>query len=163
MRHALVAGFLIASCGKSATVDNPTTNGSGSSMNKTSERGSNPVFEKGTSLSPKDKLVEWLDKAKLDGKPRLLRAPIVIGRGQVGFDISKAKLGELEISIDDTALGVGLGDRADQKCGDAQTCAFLVQGYWRGGNQLAVNKAEPLAADAFAAATFVEVEGESGN
>jgi hypothetical protein len=160
MRHALVAALLVASCGKSATVDNPTTNGSESTMNKTSQRGPTPVFEKGAALSPKDKLVEWLEGAKLDGKPRLLRAPIVIGRGQVGFDISKAKLGELEISIDDSAMGVGLADRAEQKCGDAQTCTFLVEGYWRGGNQLAVNKAEVLTGNA---PTVVEVEGESGN
>jgi hypothetical protein len=160
MRHALVAGLLIVGCGKSATVDNPTTNGSGSSMNKTSQRGPAPVFEKGAALSPKDELVAWLDGAKLDGKPRLIRAPVVIGRGQVGFDISKAKLGELEISLDDSAMGVGLADRAEQKCGDAATCAFVVEGYWRGNNVLAVNKAEPLAG---AAPTFVEVEGESGN
>lgn len=132
-------------------------------MNKTSQRGPAPVFEKGIALAPKDALVAWLEKAKLDGKPRLLRAPVVIARGQVGFDISKAKLGELEISVDDSAMGVGLADRADEKCGDAPTCAFLVQGYWRGGGQLHVNKAEPLSADALAAATFVEVEGESGN
>lgn len=143
-------------------------------MNKTTNENPNKpsaAFERGAALSPKDKLVEWLDGQKLDGKPRLLRLPIVLSRGQVGFDISKVKIGAgadaLEVYANDSSLGVGLGDRADNQCGDAATCAFRVEGYWRGkqtaGLQFDVNKAEPLAPDALAAATHAEVEGESGN
>ena len=64
-------------------------------------------------------------------------------------------------------MGVGLGDRADDKCADAETCAFSVEGYWRGkqtgGLQFDANKAELLTPGALAAATHAEVEGESGN
>ena len=169
MRYVVIAGLLIA-CGKSPTVDKPTENGSGS-MNKTANRGPAATFEKGASLSPADKLVTWLESQKLDGKPRLLRLPIVIARGQLGFDTSKVKIGTgadaLDIYVNDAALGEGLADRAETKCGDAPTCAFRVEGYWRGkqaaGLQLDVNKAEPLSAEALAGATFAEVEGESGN
>jgi len=167
MRLALAA-LVIAGCGKGATVDKPSGNGS---MNKTTTKGPNATFERGPALTPKDKLVEWLDGQKLDGKPRLLRLPIVLSRGQVGFDISKVKVGAggdaLEVYANDSSMGVGLGDRADNQCGDAPTCAFRVEGYWRGkqsgGLQFDVNKAEPLAPDALAAATYAEVEGESGN
>ena len=167
MRLVLVA-LLAAGCGKGATVDKPSGNGS---MNKTMNKGSGATFEQGAALSPADKLVAWLDSQKLDGKPRLLRLPIVLSRGQVGFDISKAKVGAgadaLEIYANDSSMGVGLADRAEDKCGDAPTCAFRVEGYWRGkqtgGLQFDINKAEPLAADALAAATHAEVEGESGN
>ena len=140
-------------------------------MNKTTQKGPGATFEKGASLSPADKLVSWLDGQKLDGKPRLLRLPIVLSRGQMGFDTSKVKVGvgtdALEVYANDAALGEGLADRAETKCGDAAICAFRVEGYWRGkqaaGLQFDVNKAEPLSADALAGATFAEVEGESGN
>jgi hypothetical protein len=167
MRLALAA-LLIASCGKGATVDKPSGNGS---MNKTSNKGSGATFERGAALSPPDTLVAWLDSQKRGSEPRLVRLQVVLSRGQVGFDISKAKVGggadALEIYVNDAGMGVGLGDRADDLCGAAETCAFRVEGYWRGkqtgGLQLDVNKAEPLDAAALAAATHAEVEGESGN
>jgi hypothetical protein len=166
MRLALAA-LVIAGCGKGATVDKPSGNGS---MNKTTNKGSG-AFARGAALTPQNKLVAWLDAQKLDGKPRLLRLPIVLSRGQLGFDISKAKVGAaadaLEIYVNDSMMGVGLADRAEDKCGDAATCAFHVEGYWRGkqvgGLQLDINKAEPLTPEALAAATHAEVEGESGN
>lgn len=140
-------------------------------MNKTSNKGSGAAYERGAALSPPDKLVAWLDGQKRGSEPRLVRLPIVLPRGQVGFDISKARVGgaadALEIYVNDAGLGVGLGDRADDLCGDAETCAFRVEGYWRGkqtgGLQLDVNKAEPLSTEALALATYAEVEGESGN
>ena len=160
--------LMITSCGKGATVDKPSGNGS---MNKTSNKGSGAAFDRGAALSSPDKLVAWLDSQKRGDEPRLVRLPIVLSRGQVGFDISKAKVGgganALEIYVNDSSMGVGLADRADDKCGDAETCAFRIEGYWRGkqtgGLQFDANKAELLTADALAAATHAEVEGESGN
>jgi len=168
MRCAVFAALLLAGCGKTATVDKPGGNGS---MNKTPNKGSGAVFVQGPALVPKDKLVEWLDAQKLDGKPRLVRLPIVLPKGQLGYDISKARIGgaadALEIYANDSALGVGLADRAADQCDDAPTCAFRVEGYWRGkqlaGLQFDVNKAERLPPDQLASATFAEVEGESGN
>jgi hypothetical protein len=87
--------------------------------------------------------------------------------GNVGYDISKAKIGDLEVYANDSSLGVGLADRASTACNDAPTCAFRVEGYWRGktmgGLEFEVNKAEVLPAAELAGATFAEVEGESGN
>lgn len=140
-------------------------------MNKTPNKGSGVVWQPGAALTPADQLVAWLDGQQRAGEPRLVRLPLVLPRGQLGFDISKARIGgaadALEVYANDAALGVGLADRADDRCGDAPACAFRVEGFWRGkqeaGLQLDVNKAEPLGADELAAVTFAEVEGESGN
>lgn len=134
---------------------------------------SEATFVKGAPLSPKDGLVTWMDSQLFDGKPRLLRLVIVLPKGQLGYEIDKARVGTatdaLVVVANDAALGVGLADRAADKCDgtDAPTCAFRVEGYWRGkktaGLQFDVNKAEYLAPDQAAAITHAEVEGESGN
>lgn len=135
-------------------------------MNKPGS-GSQASFVKGPSLEPSDQLVAWMDGQKRGKESRLLRLVIVLPKGQMGFDISKAKIGSLEVYANDSALGIGLADRAEQKCADAATCAFQVEGYWRGkqmgGLQFDVMKAEYLPADRVAAASYAEVEGESGN
>jgi hypothetical protein len=164
MKSALIALISVAvGCGKSPTVDKP--NGGSGSMNKTP--GGSATFERGPSLTPKEKLVDWMDSQKRGNEPRLLRVPIVLPHGDMGYDISKAKIGDLEVYANDSQLGVGLADRAQQKCADGPTCAFLAEGYWRGkqmgGLQFDVNKVEFLPADKLAAANFAEVEGESGN
>jgi len=138
-------------------------------MNKPGS-GSKATFVKGAALTPKPKLVEWLDGQKHGTEARLIRLPLVLPKVDGNYDISKAKVGTaadaLELYANDSALGVGLADRASQKC-QGPTCAFLVEGYWRGktagGFELEVNKAELLAEDRLATATFAEVEGESGN
>lgn len=164
MTHAWLVALWIAGCGKAATVDRPTGGSqNGSSMTKP---GSNAAFVKGPSLTPKDKLIEWLDGQKRDGEPRLVRVPLVVPSIDGMYDISRARIGELEVYANDAALGVGLADRAMNTCKQGD-CGFLVEGYWRGMQgpslQLDVNKAEQLPADRLAATTFVEVEGESGN
>lgn len=169
MTRACLVALLIAGCGKAATVDKPTGGGSqnGSSMQKP---GSNATFEKGVALTPKDKLIEWLDGQKRNGEPRLIRVPLVVPEVNGMYDISRARIGAgpdaVEVYANDAALGVGLADRASDACTQGE-CGFLVEGYWRGkqgpGYQLDVNKAQVLPADRLAAATFAEVEGESGN
>ena len=129
------------------------------------------AFVQGAALAPGDKLVAWLDGQKVGNEAKLLRVPVVLAKGQVGFQLRGAKLGTagdaVEVNINDSALGIGLGQRA-RKCKD-EVCAFLVEGHWRGKQegafQLDVVKAgdEPLAADELAKLTHAEVEGESGN
>src|SRR5688572_12206855 len=125
MRCALVALLLlIVGCSNSnkSAVDKPTT-GSGS-MNKTmgSGSGSQAAFVKGAALTPSNKLVEWMDSQKRGSDARLLRLVVVVPKHMGVFDISKAKLGTsadaLEVYANDSALGVGLADRADQKAAD---------------------------------------------
>ncbi len=136
-------------------------------------RGGSATFVKGESLTPSASLMTWLESQQRDGKPRLIRLPIVLPKGPRGFDTSKAKLGgstdAIEVYANDTSLGIGLADRARQACKEsgATTCAFRVEGYWKGqqlgGLELDVKKADAISPDELAAATFAEVEGESGN
>jgi hypothetical protein len=176
MKRALIALALVC-CGKSASQQQPKkegpefTSGSGAdkpnggSMNKPGS-GSQASFVKGPSLSSSD-LVTWMDSQKRGKEARLLRLVIVLPKGNMGFDISKAKIGSVEVYANDSALGIGLANRAEQKCADAATCAFQVEGYWRGkqmgGLQFDVMKAEYLPPDRVSSLAYAEVEGESGN
>jgi hypothetical protein len=135
-------------------------------MNKPGS-GSQASFVKGVALKPSDKLVAWMDQQKRGKEARLLRLVVVVPTVNGSFNIGKAKIGDLEVYANDSALGVGLADRADTECAGAASCAFHVEGYWRGkqlgGLQFDVMKAEYLPADQVGSKGFAEVEGESGN
>ncbi|MEO8701053.1 MAG: hypothetical protein ABI867_13475 [Kofleriaceae bacterium] len=177
MRAWIVAGWLCVACGTPAAQPAPTSpappapSGSGTPMEKTPNETSKASFERGVALTPADKLLTWIEAQKRGTEPRLLRLPIVMAKGQVGFSLRGAKLGTagdaIEVNLNDSALGIGLGMKS-RKCKTA-VCAFLVEAYWRGkddtgGNKLAVVKAgEPLSDADLAAITHAEVEGESGN
>jgi hypothetical protein len=162
---------LMTACGN-GHVDKPSNaSRAGDSMTKPSgSGGSKATFVRGVATSPKDDLHKWLETQKLDGKPRLLRVPIILAKGATGYDISKARIGSggdaLEVYANDSSLGVGLADRASQICkNDEPTCGFWVEGYWsnEAGPEIGVRKAEPIPVDQLKAAMFVEVEGEGGN
>jgi len=150
-------------------------NGTGSAtMDKTMKRdgGTSTVFVRGVAVVPVDKLVAWLDAQKLDGKPRLLRFPIVLSKASGEFDISSARLGAdpaaLVVYANDAALGNGLADRAISACKGREICAFWVEGYWQGkqelGYQVDVMRVQAtIGPEELASATQVEVEGETGN
>lgn len=130
------------------------------------------VFVRGAAITPRDQLIAWLDQQVRDGQPRLLRLPIVLARRGPGFTTAGAKVGTandaLELYVNDTALGIGLADRARTACKGQPVCAMWLEGYWRGeqdGDYTfdVVKVGDPIAPDALAAASFAEVEGESGN
>lgn len=124
------------------------------------------AFVKGAALTPKDQLIAWLDGQQRNGEPRLVRVPLVVPNIAGTYDISKARIGEVEVYANDSALGNGLADRAESACKEGD-CGFLVEGYWRGQQgpslQFDVNKAEQLPMDRLKATTFAEVLGETGN
>lgn len=116
-------------------------------------------FVFGAALVPAADLRAWLE-AQRDG--RRLRLPVVLVRGPIGFLLSAARLGAgpdaLTIRCSDSALGVGLDDRARHAAGDAPSCALWLEGFWRAGGVFAVVKAgAPIAADALADAA-AEIE-----
>jgi hypothetical protein len=141
-------------------------------MNKPGNR-SVATFVRGIALTSKHALVSWLAAQRFDGQPRLIRLPLVLARDRGTFDLSRARIGSgadpLEVYANDASLGVGLADRATRACVGTEvvSCAFLVEGYWRGeqhgGFELDVKKAEVLPTERLAGVTFAEVEGESGN
>ncbi|MEO8701052.1 MAG: hypothetical protein ABI867_13470 [Kofleriaceae bacterium] len=125
--------------------------------------GASTTFEQRIAVTPTATLITWLDGQLLDGKPRLLKLPIVLTGD---FDISKARIGgaadALTVYANDSALGNGLADR----CKGPTSCGFWVEGYWRGkqelGYQVDVMKVQGPIAD-LAQADHVQVEGETGN
>lgn len=168
--------FVVAVVACSAPKAVPPTNGSGSTtVDKTMKPdggGSATTFEKATPVVPTEQLIAWLEGQKLDGKARLLRFPIVLTKGAAKFDTSKARLGAdpaaLVVYANDSALGNGLADRAMSACKGQPTCAFWVEGYWRGkqdlGYQVDVMKVQStIAPGDLAGANHVQVEGETGN
>jgi hypothetical protein len=91
-------------------------------------------FVRGPSVSDSAAVLAWL--ADRQAEQRRLRLPVVLVRGDVGFNLRDARIGGrelLKIRCDDSALGVGLDDRAQQVCRDAASCALWLEGFWRGG------------------------------
>lgn len=129
------------------------------------------TFVQGAPLTPAKGLIAWFEEQKRDGQPRLTRVPIVLKKGDVGFSPRGARIGggadAVEVFVSDSALGVGLTNRA-RKC-TGETCPFLVEGYWRGDEDGAYHYevrsagSEPITAAELAAITHAQVEGESGN
>lgn len=126
-------------------------------------------FVRGPPLSPAGELLAWLDQLASQRTPRLVRLPVVLARGAVGFSTSGARLGGAaeapSLRVDDGKLGIGLADRARAACKDAPTCALWLEGHWRGRHDGAwtfevLRVGAPLDAAALAAATHVEVEPE---
>jgi hypothetical protein len=125
------------------------------------------TFVRGPAVIPADKLVVWLDRQQADGKPRLVRLPVVLKRQAVGFSIHGARVGvgpdALEIYCNDAALGIGLADRARSPCTEEPQCAMWLEGYWRGkkdGDYTfdVVRVHAPIAPADLAAADYAEVE-----
>lgn len=119
-------------------------------------------FVPGVATSPSAALLAWLEARRAEGAR--LRLPVVLVRGDVGFSLRDARIGggpdAPTIVCDDSALGVGLAERARQACGDAPICALWLEGHWRGGDGrvFAVVKTGPaIAAEALALAA-AEVE-----
>jgi hypothetical protein len=173
---SLIVVVLAACAGDKTSSKVPTAGsagGSGSAMSTLKPGSTKPsgTFVQGAPLTPAKGLVAWFEEQKRDGQPRLTRVPIVLKRGDVGFSARGARIGgsadALEVFVSDAALGVGIAERARKCTGD--TCPFLVEGYWRGDEdgayhyEIRTAGSEPITADALAAITHAEVEGESGN
>jgi hypothetical protein len=82
---------------------------------------------------------------------------VILHRGQMGFDLAHAKLGPLEVSLDDTALGISLAMRTHGWPGER--CALLVEAFWRDG-ELDVVFASMKALDPSAVAHITHAEIE---
>lgn len=124
-------------------------------------------FVRGPSAQPKDDLIAWFDSHIRSASARQLRVPLVLRRGDVGFSLRGARIGAatdaIEVYANDSALGIGLADRAGTHCKDRPTCAFWVEGKIArdedGQFRLDVMRVSaPIKPDALAAANYVEVE-----
>jgi len=102
-------------------------------QNKTPDAGSS--FDGAQPLTPADKLLAWLDEQKRIDEPRLLKLPVVLAKGAMGYGTANAKIGDapdaITVFLDDSALGMGIADRA-RSCNGKPRCAMLVEAYWAG-------------------------------
>jgi len=124
----------------------------------------NAAWERGPALtSSANALVTWFEAQTQNGKPRMTRVPMGLNKGVAGWSTNGANIGATRVHVNDAALGIGIAMRANA-CTDA-TCAFLVEGWWRGAvdgtyeYEIRRALASPLTAAEFAAITHVEVEG----
>jgi len=178
----VLTGALLCGCtGGSRQVDKPTGSADESAAGSSSEGSANVkmtsndqggTFVRGPSVAPGDKLIAWLDQQQRNGEPRLVRLPVILQKGQVGFSTRGARIGTsadaVEVYLMDAALGIGVENRARSQCKGAPQCAMWLEGYWRGKQEGAyqfdvtrvVSAIEP---GGLAAASYAEVEGESGN
>jgi hypothetical protein len=166
--------LLVACTGTSATKH--TAAGSGAEVTQTKKPGaSKPTVNwvKGPALSaPAAELIAWFAAQQRNGEPRMTRVALVLHREKMGSTVGGftnlgATIGPIAVNASDGALGISLKMRA-QGC-SGETCAFIVQGFWRGQNergyQYEVREAsrKPISPEELAAFTHAEVEGESGN
>lgn len=144
----------------------------GSAAVKMTPEAGSGSFVKGPSVTPGDQLIAWLEQQVFDGEPRLVRLPLVLKKDGYMFSTRGARIGAaegaVEVYANDAALGIGLADRARSQCKNADSCAMWIEGYWRGkqdGDYTVdvMTVVGPIAADELAAASFAEVQGESGN
>lgn len=99
-------------------------------------------------LLPVAEALAWLQRAQTEGLTFRVPldvevSPLGVGRGHLGFADER-----IAVNLDDTALGIGLADRALSWCGaTATTCAMWVWGQWQDGT-LVVTRAECAIDDA---------------
>lgn len=126
------------------------------------------TFVRGAPLTPAAELLRWLE---VQGE-RLVRIPVLLARGAVGWSTAEARIGSaddaLTIFLDDTRLGIGLADRARHACGTAATCALWLAGRWAGERNgcstFEVFEVGPMiSAAALPAVTHAEVAGEDAH
>jgi hypothetical protein len=96
------------------------------SLISSAEKGS--VFKQGPKLDDAKAAAAFLSKHK-----GAVKLAVTLKRAKVGFDKKGAKAAALDLSVDDTALGVSLDDRANFACGAAATCELWLVGDWRSG------------------------------
>jgi hypothetical protein len=103
-------------------------------------------------LAPQAALVAWLDRN--GGTPDLgaapvLKLPVTIAMDADRLGITGATLGELAVTLDDTALGIALKDRVRQKYpAGAPGLRVWIEGRWRGDGKIQVTRfAGVIAAD----------------
>jgi len=179
MQRSWLVVALVACTGGTAAKDrSPASGGSATGSGSVSQtmkpgvRAPTVSWIAGPALtSPAKDVIAWFEAQKRNGEPRLTRVPIVLSRGQVGFDGRGVRIGTgpdpVEVYISDAALGIGIRDRA-RACPDP-TCPFIVEGFWRGQGEggyhyeIRTASPHPITSEELAAFTHAEVEGESGN
>jgi hypothetical protein len=117
------------------------------------------IFAKGPEVAPAAELVTWLEAQVTDeGKAKDVKLPVRLTFGEGGLGIATTHVGEMEIDVSDSALGVSLQERARAACPERDVCTMWLIGRWEAPATLHVYYIpRPIAADEVAAATYAEV------
>jgi len=102
------------------------------------------TFVDGPTIDPPAKLLEWLEKTAAAEPSRRIRLPVVVrftNQHRIGLDgghigVSAAVTPDaIQVSLDDTAMGISLLDRVRGACPDEKetSCAVWLEGTWAGG------------------------------
>jgi hypothetical protein len=91
-----------------------------------------PYVETAKTVGPKLSEKELLDTWLAEAHDAVLRLPVTVERGGYGQSI-RAKLGEREVRLDDSALGLSLTDRLRSACPEENPCRVWVEGRWSDG------------------------------
>jgi len=83
------------------------------------------TFTRGPALSPPDALRAWLEQQG----DRTVRLPVTLVL-EAPHRIASARVGELPVTLDDSALGISLVDRLRQACPGQGECRVRLEGRW---------------------------------
>jgi hypothetical protein len=128
------------------------------------KRDAGRVFVRGPSVTPGGALIAWLEQ---EAGERPVRLPLVLKKGVAGYSLRDARIGTaadtVEVDASDSALGIGLADRAATHCKDRSACAFWVEARWRGKQESrfqidVMRVSAPIEPAALAAPLHAEVE-----
>jgi hypothetical protein len=91
-------------------------------------------FAAGPKLLPAKELSKWLESQK---DKALLRVPVTITRGDLTEPL-RAKIGDLDVQLDTSALGMSLEERLSPTCPRGSSCRVLLEARYLGGGFLQV-------------------------
>jgi hypothetical protein len=118
----------------------------GGTMNEDRRKKPEPPrnFVDGPTIDPPAKLLEWLEKTATAEPKRHIRLPVVVrfadqhriglAGGHIGVSLAVTP-DAIQVSLDDTAMGISLLDRVRDACPDEKqtACAVWLEGRWAGG------------------------------
>lgn len=107
--------------------------------------------EKGPALEPPEVLRKWFE----DGGDSVVRVPLTVTQQPL-----TARIGSLNVQLDDSALGISLAERVRMACGGEKSCTVWVEGRWRDGVLRVIHFAREVVPEE--KADFVERELHTG-
>jgi len=101
------------------------------------------AFVHGPSTASADTLRRWLGQ-----QHDTVRLPVLVTRG-AGAQVITGSKDELplSLSLDDSALGISLSDRARSACPGADQCALWLEGTWRNAGLFVTRVLHPVSAE----------------
>ena len=116
----------------------------------------------GPSTASSPALGKWLEQ-----QHDTVRLPVMVTLGTAGSTVAGAQVltGSAEqfpLSLDDSALGISLADRARTACAGAAQCPLWIEGTWRSGGLFVTRVLHAVTSDERARPLFAQLEVADG-